>query len=300
MWTSIPETLTPYDIFEQLEEVPDTLYNSMDPRMKEIYDREAEAVDVDAPDDAIEAETKELGMSGRGRGRGRDLGHDYVHVPTRMMGQGLLSGSAALLEAAKAVDKLAFGPIGTSISNTLSHAFNKNPKWRPGFPGEKHIVLPTDEGITRANFAGPGTRLDKRLPRGDQGVDGPRGIDSAAKKHDIAYSKIHRGQPDAVAATRKADIQMLKDIDNSTATATAKKVVKTAMRAKVFAEDLGVLDPLKFSGGRIRQPLKFKKSKAKGRGKPKPKPKPRKPRGKPGKMRPGMKLRLKLKSQGRL
>ena len=62
------------------------------------------------------------------------------------------------LEAAKAlaqqVGKLATGPVGTKISNVLSEKFNKNVEWRPGFPNEAHLILPTTSGLTRANFCG--------------------------------------------------------------------------------------------------------------------------------------------------
>ena len=56
--------------------------------------------------------------------------------------------------AVKGAASLASGPIGTKISNVLSEKFNNNPEWRSGFTGEKHLILPTKFGLTRANFAG--------------------------------------------------------------------------------------------------------------------------------------------------
>ncbi|MCP4343943.1 MAG: hypothetical protein GY795_00260, partial [Desulfobacterales bacterium] len=102
--------------------------------------------------------------------------------------QAVQAAIAAAPVIAKTIDKVLFGNIGTNVSNTLGEHYNKNPLWRPGFAGERHAILPTEDGWTRANFAGPGTHLTKRLTRGDQSVDGPQGIDAAAKKHDIKYA----------------------------------------------------------------------------------------------------------------
>lgn len=46
--------------------------------------------------------------------------------------------------------------------------------------------LGTELHIPGYNFAGPGTKLEKRLARGDKGINP---LDEAAKEHDIAYSK---------------------------------------------------------------------------------------------------------------
>lgn len=164
--------------------------------------------------------------------------------PVVQSGSGMLNAigyaQKLLQEAPKyieAIDQVAFGPVGTAVSNTLSEYYNKNDRWRPGFAGEKHLVLPTAAGLTRANFAGPGTRLRERLERGDEGVDGPRGIDIASKKHDIAYA----------AATsyndiRRADQEFIEDVEESTAPVALKKVVKASMKAKTFGEDVGLFN----------------------------------------------------------
>lgn len=238
----------------------------------------------------------------------------------RMQGEGSIDVLLAVNEAVKAADQLAFGPVGTTASNLLSHAFNKNPNWRPGFSGERHLVLPTKDGLTRANFAGPGTKLKKRLPRGDMGVDGPRGIDQAAMQHDIDYSNST-----TAADIRGADKRFIARVGRSSAGPKTKALVKAAMKGKVFAEDLGVLNPLKFASkgqGRvlntaatsialmkakakakaaIAKAARVNASRAKSRGKPvtggplRVKKKPVR-----GKVRPGMRLREKLKKQGLL
>jgi len=46
--------------------------------------------------------------------------------------------------------------------------------------------LPIELHIPGYNYCGPGTKLEKRLAKGDQGING---LDSACKEHDIAYSQ---------------------------------------------------------------------------------------------------------------
>ncbi|KAJ8934723.1 hypothetical protein NQ318_012093 [Aromia moschata] len=46
--------------------------------------------------------------------------------------------------------------------------------------------LPYEVHIPNYSFCGPGTKLEKRLARGDKGING---LDEACKEHDIAYSK---------------------------------------------------------------------------------------------------------------
>jgi Phospholipase A2-like domain len=46
--------------------------------------------------------------------------------------------------------------------------------------------LPFEAHLPGYNFLGPGTKLQKRLERGDRGVNP---LDEAAKEHDIAYSR---------------------------------------------------------------------------------------------------------------
>ena len=151
-----------------------------------------------------------------------------------------LSMSKKILEqlpsAIEQVDQVMFGPIGSAVSNTISEYYNKNPEYQPVSAGEKHLVLPTPYGLTRANFAGPGTHLDKRLARGDRGVDGPLGIDEAARQHDIDYANAKNYND-----IRRADTTFINAVDRSNQLPWIKKVVKGAMRAKKFAEDAGIV-----------------------------------------------------------
>lgn len=57
--------------------------------------------------------------------------------------------------------------------------------------------LPVELHVPGYEFCGPGTKLEKRLKRGDKGINK---LDSACREHDIAYSKYKSG-----AERRKAD-----------------------------------------------------------------------------------------------
>lgn len=154
----------------------------------------------------------------------------------KLAGRAAVAGKA-LEGAARFADRLAFGPVGTKISNVLSERFNKNPNWRPGFPGEKHLVLPTKSGLTRANFCGPGTNLMARLKRGDRGVSE---VDTACSRHDMLYSLARNPKQ-----IRLADNQLIRDIDaaqdiSGAAGAIQKGILKAGLRAKKLGEDVGV------------------------------------------------------------
>lgn len=47
-------------------------------------------------------------------------------------------------------------------------------------------ILPVELHIPGYNFCGPGTKLEKRLARGDKGVNL---LDESCRNHDIAYSQ---------------------------------------------------------------------------------------------------------------
>jgi hypothetical protein len=145
-------------------------------------------------------------------------------------------------DVAEAGTELISGPIGTWASNKLSEKFNKNPNWRSGFPGEKHAVIDTPWGMTRANYLGPGTNVWERLQRGDPPVDGSKGLDAAAKRHDISYG-LARSADDV----RKADNRFLKDLSNVESSTAMKNFVMGLFKAKKLAENIGFLDPARFA-----------------------------------------------------
>ena len=79
--------------------------------------------------------------------------------------------------------------------------------------------------LPKYNFAGPGTRLEKRLKRGDKGINR---FEEIAKKHDIAYSKAKNLQD-----KWKADDKMIQAITKLPGKKTmTEHMVKNVMQAK--------------------------------------------------------------------
>lgn len=114
-------------------------------------------------------------------------------------------------------------------------------------------LLPIELHIPGYNYCGPGTRLKKRLARGDKGVNP---LDEACKTHDIAYSKFsdsaRRQQADKELTERAW--QRFKAKDATLGEKAAAWSVTTAMKAKT-----------KFGGGRRKRRCVRKKP-AKGKG----------------------------------
>lgn len=92
--------------------------------------------------------------------------------------------------------------------------------------------LPIELHIPGYNYCGPGTRLEKRLLRGDRGVNK---LDEACKQHDIAYSqsKILADLHEADRILAEQASQRLKSSDASIGEKIAALGVKSAMSAKV-------------------------------------------------------------------
>lgn len=131
------------------------------------------------------------------------------------------------------------GDIARQVGKTVASRITgkTNPDARPGFAGERHIPLPTNFGLTKANFAGPGTQIAQRIKRGDVGVDGPRGIDQIAKQHDLDYVRATKESD-----IRKADNDMINRVKKSSAGKLTKKIVIAGLKAKKLGEDLKVTD----------------------------------------------------------
>ena len=74
-------------------------------------------------------------------------------------------------------------------------------------------------------FMGPGTHLEKRLARGDKGINR---LDRLAKQHDIDYSKAKN-----LRDKWQADRKMIKGIDGFKKKNKTESIVKNIMKAKV-------------------------------------------------------------------
>ena len=73
-------------------------------------------------------------------------------------------------------------------------------------------------------YMGPGTKLVKRLKRGDPGINR---LDKLAKQHDIDYSRAK-----TLRDKWKADEKMIKGINQFKNKTKTEKIVKTIMSAK--------------------------------------------------------------------
>lgn len=205
--------------------------------------------------------------------RNSDVTYAYSTTPKRITivdneiklvhGAGLQNGTgffdtitsifSTVKDAAPHVVNALSGETATTISNTAHKVFNKNPEWRPGFPGEKHIPVQTPSGLTRGNFIGPGTNLDARIERGDMGV---APVDSISRTHDLRYSIAQN-----VRDIREADKKMVAAVDRVIDTKFNKLAAKRAIQAKMKLEDFGV-NPSRFTSfGNVKDPAKIEKYK---------------------------------------
>lgn len=76
----------------------------------------------------------------------------------------------------------------------LSNQSNTKLKGR-GFLDKFIDNLPFELHIPGYKFCGPGTKLNKRLQRGDKGINA---LDEACKEHDIAYVNKNRNLADKI------------------------------------------------------------------------------------------------------
>lgn len=185
------------------------------------------------------------------------------HRPDLMMREQMGSGffdrikdlfSGAKKIASKVLDA-ASSDTGTAIQNAVLERTNKNPLWRPGFPGEKHAVLQTDYGMTKASWMGPGTNIDARLARGDGGITP---ADQASKRHDLRYALAKN-----VGDIRKADVAMLREVAASNDRPFNKALGNVGIGGKIALETGGFAKPEDFTTfGGLTDPVKRAKYEA--------------------------------------
>lgn len=112
--------------------------------------------------------------------------------------------------------------------------------------------LPFETHLPGYNYCGPGTKLAKRLARGDKGINQ---LDEACREHDIAYSQSrdinHRHIADKVLAEKAW--QRVKAKDSSVNEKVNSYLVTNAMKAKI---KLGM-------GCSSKKPKQLKKNKKK-------------------------------------
>lgn len=125
------------------------------------------------------------------------------------------------------------------------------------YPGEKHAVFVKKEDgkrkLIKGNFIGPGTHIEKRM--NDKPVDGPGGLDSAAKKHDISYSKANNrlksGQTtkkEFINEIHNADDEFIEDTRKIEGRPISTNIARKMIQLKKLGETIGVLPTSIFSG----------------------------------------------------
>lgn len=121
-----------------------------------------------------------------------------------LLGSGILTSLLPKNAIKKVINEVISGKASTAAKNLIA-LHDKYPNKTRLNPGEKHAPLNFGKGrIGWANYMGPGTKLLKRLNRGDK----PRSFaDKVSQRHDIDYS-LSRDASDI----RKADSRMLKSL----------------------------------------------------------------------------------------
>ena len=130
------------------------------------------------------------------------------NLPLMKRGGGLTSSVASLFK--KALSTLPAGAVVNSAIDAL--------------PIELHLP-------GSYQYCGPGTKLQKRLARGDPGINK---LDVACKEHDIAYSNYSDTERRSIADRALAEKawQRVKSSDASLGERAAALAVTTAMKAK--------------------------------------------------------------------
>ena len=123
--------------------------------------------------------------------------------------------------------------------------------------------LPFELHIPGYQYCGPGTKLQKRLARGDSGINP---LDSACKQHDIAYSQNRediekRNTADQILAEKAWQMVFAKD--SSIAEKTAAYAITNIMKAKSkfgmgMKKEIGKKKRTRKTGGKVKKLINFK------------------------------------------
>lgn len=109
--------------------------------------------------------------------------------------------------------------------------------------GEMHSILITKDGFKGASYNGPGTRIIENLRNNKKSINE---TDRISKFHDIRYTLATTPEEE-----RAADLHMLRRLDlarkNNTDYKANLAVGYVPIRAKMLAEDMGIMKPEKFT-----------------------------------------------------
>lgn len=139
---------------------------------------------------------------------------------------------------------------GSGLQTIISKAIKKIPLG--GIVNTVIDKLPYEIHIPNYQFCGPGTKLQKRLARGDVGINK---LDEACKEHDILYSKYSDSEKRSIADQQLAQKawERVRSSDASFGERASALAVAAAMKAKRA-----------ISGGSIRRRKRKNKNKKKG------------------------------------
>lgn len=119
---------------------------------------------------------------------------------------------------------------------------HKNEPMNKVFGKENHANFSTNKGRRVAEFCGPGTFVEKRLIRGDRGMNS---TDALCLKHDIDYRRASKGDFDndeKIKIIRESDKDLSKGLNTNFDDFWNNRLkVKTGMMLKKFSEDIGVI-----------------------------------------------------------
>ena len=129
---------------------------------------------------------------------------------------------------------------------------------KPGFAGERHALLLSQDGkrYVSHNYSGPQTRVDGRLARGDRPVDQ---VDACSMVHDISYNSMSKAakagklsKAQHLQGIKSADAKFRACASSATDRPLLGKVASSAIGAKAFAENIGIIPTSMFSGAGIK------------------------------------------------
>lgn len=118
------------------------------------------------------------------------------------------------------------------------------------FYNRRSIIKNNPYGFGIAAYCGPGTKMNNQKPT--------NASDNVCKNHDYDFEKINSdfasrkiSENEAIKQTRIADQRMLSDLENIKEESFSGKAVQSlsyyGIKFKILLENLGILDPLKFS-----------------------------------------------------
>ena len=167
--------------------------------------------------------------------------------------------------------KEAFVSVINKVNNAIDNNIPPVPEDIPLAQGEMHAkkLVRRDGKIQRQNYnwAGPGTKVEERLSKNIQPIDG---IDAAAKQHHIDYTldfqrRMKRGEKVSKQEVQLPDKEFLNVVkQNRRDNPVLAAVIPPVFKAKEVAENIGILphtaffDPAKTGSGVKSRPKKNK------------------------------------------